>query len=182
MDPSRHTAAEVNFVAENAILDIIPSFKLEGLHLITKSYGPFQPQRTTQVPLWLALELKSSKRCQIVCPSWMTVENLKLASQRELENETSWEKMHPAYLEVSMALLCNAADDIQSPSEVRLLLNTIWDARFAKIKKQLHHLEADSIMVRLTNLTMMEINRTRQFVTEAMFEFQELDDCDNQER
>eukprot|EP01134_Creolimax_fragrantissima_P001013 CFRG1013T1 len=181
MDPSIHTAAEVNFYAEDSMIGIIPSFKLEQLHLISKSYGPFQPQRTTRVPLWLALELKGSKRCKLVCPDWLTVEELKKSSQREQKNETGWEKMHPAYLEVSMALLCNAADDIENPSEVRHLLNTIWDARFAKIKKQLHHLEAESIMVRLTNLTMMEINRTRQFVGNAMFEFQELDDCDTRE-
>jgi hypothetical protein len=36
-------------------------------------YGPFQPRIPIDVPLWLAIKLKSNKRCSIHPPPWMSV-------------------------------------------------------------------------------------------------------------
>ncbi len=39
-------------------------------------FGPFQPNREAQVPLWLAHTLWKRKRCTIKPPAWMNVEHL----------------------------------------------------------------------------------------------------------
>jgi hypothetical protein len=35
--------------------------------------GDFRPGRPVEVPLWLAIMLKSRSQCTIRCPDWMTV-------------------------------------------------------------------------------------------------------------
>lgn len=41
------------------------------------TYGPFQAQMETQVPLWLALALYKMKRCRINPPQWLDADELK---------------------------------------------------------------------------------------------------------
>jgi hypothetical protein len=36
-------------------------------------YGPFKPNFPTEVPLWLAIDLKRKKRCKIQPPAWLSV-------------------------------------------------------------------------------------------------------------
>lgn len=49
-------------------------------------FGPFQPNREAQVPLWLAHTLWKRKRCTIKAPAWMNVEHLDVRG-REGEGE-----------------------------------------------------------------------------------------------
>ena len=48
--------------------------------LLQADYGPFQPNRTTEVPLWLAMALHKRKKCRIQPPAWMEIEHLKGAA------------------------------------------------------------------------------------------------------
>lgn len=36
------------------------------------NFGPFRPGNPVDVPLWLAVRLKSDSKCNLVCPEWMT--------------------------------------------------------------------------------------------------------------
>lgn len=40
-------------------------------------YGPFQPNRPLEVPLWMAMALHKRKKCRIQPPGWMDVDHLK---------------------------------------------------------------------------------------------------------
>lgn len=41
-------------------------------------FGPFYPQITTQVPMWLAVAMKKRGKCTIRPPEWMSVGELAL--------------------------------------------------------------------------------------------------------
>lgn len=36
-------------------------------------FGPFNPSMQTQVPLWLAVNLRQRQKCHIVPPQWLNV-------------------------------------------------------------------------------------------------------------
>lgn len=56
------TAAELEFIAEDQLVEIVPKFKHGPLHLIQGDFGPFVPQARTTVPLWLAITLKKRQK------------------------------------------------------------------------------------------------------------------------
>lgn len=57
------TAAELEFIAEDQLIEIVPKFKHGPLHLIQGDFGPFVPQARAKVPLWLAITLKKRQKC-----------------------------------------------------------------------------------------------------------------------
>lgn len=56
------TAAELEFIAEDQLIEIVPKFKHGPLHLIQGDFGPFVPQARAKVPLWLAITLKKRQK------------------------------------------------------------------------------------------------------------------------
>jgi len=76
--------AEIEFLAENEIIQIVPTFNhASHVHLICGSYGPFRAGLPLNVPIWVALNLRQKKTCRILAPDWMTVDKL----QERLEEE-----------------------------------------------------------------------------------------------
>ncbi|KAL9275050.1 DNA replication complex GINS protein PSF2-like protein [Drosera capensis] len=84
---SLFSPAEMEFLAEDELMEIVPNMRIESLphqkkssrmepplRLISGDYGPFQPQIVTQVPMWLAVALKKRGKCTIRPPEWMSVE------------------------------------------------------------------------------------------------------------
>lgn len=65
--------SEVEFVAEDEIVEIVPNIRMDALNMICGDFGPFFPQIPTKVPLWLAVALKKRSKCTIRTPDWMTV-------------------------------------------------------------------------------------------------------------
>lgn len=59
---SQLTAAELEFIAEDQLIEIVPKFKHGPLHLIQGDFGPFVPQARAKVPLWLAITLKKRQK------------------------------------------------------------------------------------------------------------------------
>ena len=66
------TSAQIEFLAEDTEVQVIPEFTSDAIRLLSGSYGPFQPSYPTLVPLWVALLLKHRRRCRIVPPDWLT--------------------------------------------------------------------------------------------------------------
>ena len=78
MDP-----AEIEFLAEKEMIDIVPNFSHSAMHLIQGDVGPFRPGLPVSVPLWLALNLRQRQRCRLIKPDWLCVERLEEVSQKE---------------------------------------------------------------------------------------------------
>uniref|UniRef100_A0A2K6N4J2 DNA replication complex GINS protein PSF2 n=1 Tax=Rhinopithecus bieti TaxID=61621 RepID=A0A2K6N4J2_RHIBE len=149
-------AAEVEFLAEKELVTIIPNFSLDKIYLIGGDLGPFNPGLPVEVPLWLAINLKQRQKCRLLPPEWM-------------DEETFTPMPSPYYMELTKLLLNHASDNIPKADEIRTLVKDMWDTRIAKLR-----VSADSFVrqqeahAKLDNLTLMEINTSGTFLTQAL--------------
>lgn len=81
MDP-----AEVEFLAEKEIIEVIPNFSFESVHLISGTIGPFKAGLPLNVPLWLAVTLRQQQKCRFVPPQWMDVDLLEEVREEEKQS------------------------------------------------------------------------------------------------
>ncbi|XP_059988490.1 DNA replication complex GINS protein PSF2 isoform X2 [Lagenorhynchus albirostris] len=162
-------AAEVEFLAEKELVTIIPNFSLDKIYLIGGDLGPFNPGLPVQVPLWLAINLKQRQKCRLLPPEWMDVEKLEEIRDHERKEETFTPMPSLHYMELTKLLLNHASDDIPKADEIRTLIKDVWDTRIAKLR-----VSADSFVrqqeahAKLDNLTLMEINTSGAFLTQAL--------------
>ncbi|CAI2380800.1 unnamed protein product [Moneuplotes crassus] len=134
--------SEGEFICQNVLIGVVPKFSYEKVILIQGIFGPFKPQKPLDIPLWLALELKRKKMCDIQSPSWMEEEILK--NMIELEKQTAetsnkLENKLPGYyfFEIAILLLHHAADDIENPVVLRTLIEDIFEIRKTKLLKEM---------------------------------------------
>ncbi|KZW04354.1 DNA replication complex GINS protein PSF2 [Exidia glandulosa HHB12029] len=158
---------ELEFVAGEEIVEIVPSIRMAPIRLISGVYGPFRPPAKAKVPLWLASNLKLKKKCHIVPPDWLSVEAL----QERLADETSAEGFSPLpfrWLEISKVVLDIASDDVTNPDRIRSLLKDIREARQSKIREGLRSMGTKAVELEMPNVGSMEINEVRPFFVKAM--------------
>ncbi|XP_073021665.1 DNA replication complex GINS protein PSF2 [Primulina huaijiensis] len=171
---SAFSAAEMEFLAEDEMIEIVPNMRMEPLNFISGDFGPFRPQIPTEVPLWLAVSLRKRGKCTIRTPEWMSVEKL----TQVLEAERDSEKFQPLpfhYVEISRLLFDHAREDIPDVYMVRSLIEDIKDVRFHKIGTGLEIISKErTYALRLKNLSAMEANIVRPFVTKALETFHKL--------
>ncbi|XP_035758498.1 DNA replication complex GINS protein PSF2 [Egretta garzetta] len=131
--------------------------------------GPFNPGLPVEVPVWLAINLKQRQKCRLIPPEWMDVEKLEEIREQERKEDTFTPMPSPYYMELTKLLLNYASDNIPKADEIRTLVKDTWDTRIAKLR-----LSADSFVrqqevhAKLDNLTLMEINTTGTFLTQAL--------------
>ncbi|XP_011666878.2 DNA replication complex GINS protein PSF2 [Strongylocentrotus purpuratus] len=164
MDPS-----EVEFLAEKEEVTIVPNFSHDEVFLIGGNVGPFNPSLPMKVPLWMAINLKQRQKCRIQPPDWMLVEKLEEVKKQEHDSAVFQPMVNPHYMEVTKLLLSHATDDIPNADEVNTLIKDIWDLRMAKLRQSIDKFVKDQeTHARLDNLSLMEINSVRPFLTQAL--------------
>lgn len=164
MDPS-----EVEFLAEKEKVTILPNFSENKVYLIGGDIGPFNASLPTDVPIWVAINLKQRRKCRIQPPDWMEVEKLRELKEEEKNAEFFTKIPSKHYMEVASLLLSSATDDIPHADEVRTLIKDIWDLRIAKLRKSIDLMVSQQeVHARLDDLTLMEINTIRPFLTQAL--------------
>ncbi|KAK6154994.1 hypothetical protein DH2020_009242 [Rehmannia glutinosa] len=175
---SAFSAAELEFLAEDEMIEIVPNLRMDTLNFISVLF--FLPQIATQVPLWLAVALKKRGKCTIRAPEWMSVDKL----AQVLESERDSEKFQPLpfhYVEISRLLFDHAREDIpdiymvSGPTSCTVLIEDIKDVRFHKIGTGLEIISKErTYALRLKNLSAMEANIVRPFITRALETFYKL--------
>lgn len=165
--------AEVEFLAEEAHVEIIPSFTEKQLSFVDGTYGPFRPTLPTRVPLWLAVHLKKLNKCQFVVPKWMEFENLQALHKRE-QDEDKLQALPFHYLEIGTLLLQHGHEDVPSADKVRTLLHDIHDVRQNKLRRTLRQISAKSSVLKFSNIAAMELNAMRPLCVQAMDNFRVL--------
>lgn len=168
------TNEEIEFLGEETMTKIIPNFSMSTLSFIGGDYGPFRPSRSTEVPLWLAIQLKKFKKCQIRVPSWMETDWLHNHLQQERDDEKFFKPIPEHYIEISTLILDNAEDDVENADTVRDLLRDIVDIRASKIRAGLLRIEAGTDAIKLNNISAMELNTIRAVCLEIMDQFRRL--------
>ncbi|KAL9537862.1 hypothetical protein MBANPS3_011396 [Mucor bainieri] len=187
------TPSEIEFIAGNEKIHIIPKAKFAKLNFIQGKIGPFQPPLSIEVPTWLALLMKKNDKCAIVCPDWLNIGTAQQAwniglivlthaidylktRQEEEEKEEEFSKLPFHYMEISQMLLESASDDIPNAEQIRKLLKDLRETRQAKSRTGLAVL--DDKWLGMNNLSLMEINEIRPFFTRAFNEMGKLNFAD----
>jgi GINS complex subunit 2 len=159
------TPLELEMIAGNQLITILPSISMEKTALISGAYGPLVPMRRCQVPLWMAINLKLKRKCRIIAPDWLTVEVLQAHLARET-TQPEFSDLPFRFSEVSKLLLDVASDDLENPDKIRSLLKDLREARQAKSREGLDKLDHNELT--LLNLCSMEINEIRPFFVRSM--------------
>ncbi|KAF3775128.1 DNA replication complex GINS protein [Nymphaea thermarum] len=145
------SAAEVEFIAEDELVDVVPNMKMDALHMFCGVFGPFYPQIATKVPLWLAVALKKRGKCRIQPPDWMNIEKLTHVLDAERESPREFQPLPFHY--------------------VRSALEDIRNVRFHKVENGLATISDRTHAVKLKNLSAMEVNIIRPFIIRALQAF-----------
>ncbi|THH13644.1 hypothetical protein EW146_g6605 [Bondarzewia mesenterica] len=67
------TPPELELIASEQLVEIIPLITMERTAFISGAYGPLRPPSKCKVPIWMATNLKLKKKCHIVAPEWLNV-------------------------------------------------------------------------------------------------------------
>ncbi|XP_035231671.1 DNA replication complex GINS protein PSF2-like [Stegodyphus dumicola] len=168
MDPS-----ELEFLAEQEVVTVIPNFTHGKLYLIRGDCGPFTPSIPVQVPVWLAINLRQRQKCRIIPPEWMSVEKLEEIKQEETDSTIFTPMPSKHYKEIAQLLFDVAAPDIPNADEVQTLIKDIWDIRMAKLRSSVDaFIRSEESHAQVDNLTEFEINFVRPLLTAALFQLQ----------
>ncbi|KAJ3688253.1 hypothetical protein LUZ61_017417 [Rhynchospora tenuis] len=169
------SAAEVEFIAEDEMIEIVPNIRMDALNLLCGDFGPFLPQIPCKVPLWLAVALKKRGKCSIRTPDWMSVEKLTQVLEAERESPREFQPLPFHYVEISRLLLDHAHDDIPEVYMVRSLIEDIRNVRFHKVESGLETISGRTYAVKLKNLSAMEVNLVRPFMVRVLQAFDKHD-------
>ncbi|WOL06933.1 telomere repeat-binding protein 2 [Canna indica] len=160
------SAPEVEFLAEDETIEIVPNIRMESLHMICGDFGPFFPQIASKVPLWLAVALKKRGKCSIRAPEWMSVDKLTQVLEAERESPREFQPLPFHYIEISKLLF-----DQYDSFHVKSLIEDIRDVRFHKVETGLETISGRTHAVKLKNLSAMEVNLVRPFMIRALQAF-----------
>lgn len=131
--------------------------------------------RRSQVPIWVALILKSQGKCNIVPPDWLNMVYLKEKYDQEVKHANKFSDLPWNWIEVSKMLLTKATDDLPDPShQLRSLIQDLREIRLVKSRKGLKELNESNIQ--LDGLSMLEINELRPFVLGVMNKLRQIND------
>eukprot|EP00887_Chlorella_sp_A99_P006366 scaffold3.g6366.t1 len=189
------TPEEMYFMAKDEVITIVPNFSLPTENGTMQcfsvraqagtlrdgrgrqgEYGPFQPNREVDVPLWLALTLWKRKSASLKPPAWMDVTHLEAVLALERQDASAFQPLPFHYIEARIAhFLFTAGTDAALPAEVfgdalarvRDLVELVQKARMNKILAGLATLQG-AMTVKLNNLAAMEINTVRPFFLGAL--------------
>ncbi|XP_069668991.1 probable DNA replication complex GINS protein PSF2 [Periplaneta americana] len=166
MDPS-----VVEFLAEDQMVNIVPSFSCDRVFLICGEVGPFRAGLPVKVPIWLALNLRQRQKCRVLPPDWMNVEQLLQAKEEESQSRFFNKMPSEHYMVEGRLLLGIAAEDIPQADEIRTILKDIWDIRMSKLRSSIDaFIKTGGTHAKLDHLTDMEINSIRPLLPHALDE------------
>lgn len=84
---------------------IRPKFTHGAMIAITGTFGPFRSGVPTQVPLWLAMRLRSDSLCTVVPPHWMHEGRLAAMLDAERRNTIAFNPLPHYFDELAHVLL-----------------------------------------------------------------------------
>lgn len=159
------TNPELEFLAEQTLIEVFPNFKKEPIELSSGTYGPFKPNKKTVVPLWFAIQLKKNKKCKIVVPSFLEQNFLQDTLETEKNEKSSLFPLPDYFFEVAQILFSEAGDDFLDLKETRGTVEDIAAIRNEKINKTLEEIKTDELHFKVENYNQREIEQIRPFLT-----------------
>ena len=154
-------ASESDYIAENYLIEIIPSFHSEKISLVSGEYGPFKPNKIIKIPLWLAVKYRNNNQCKIIIPSIYENSYLNGVLESEKENKNSLFDLPPNFFEISNILFNNAEDDFEDIKKTRCFVADIKTLRQNKINNMLKNIKNEDLYLKLNGLTSIELEQIR---------------------
>ncbi len=100
----RLTPQELEFFAEESRITIIPSFTETSIEIMSGRFGPFKAQKPIEVPTWLAVYLKTRKRCKISIPLVYNEEFLENKIKEEKDEKNTLSNLPSNFFEIFQIL------------------------------------------------------------------------------
>lgn len=172
--------SKLEFVAEDETIEIVTNFSMPVLRMMGGDFGPFQAQHPIRVPIWLAVALHKRRKCRIRPPSWMEIQSLQRVLEEERESEGEFQPVPFRYIEVAQILFRECRDDEtwdgrENLFRIRSLVEDIRMIRLHKIQTGLKRLERSALKISLDNLSGMEVNLIRPFLTKALNRYYQIE-------
>ena len=175
------SAEENEYLAKEELVTIVSRIKSRKFLFMSGQFGPLEPGVSCDVPIWLALHLRKSNRCNIVIPEWLEAGNLELVLENEKSmKESSFQPMPFHYIEIAQMLLTFARDDFPNPDEISTLVRDVENIRMDRLRIGVLELASHVIdrntftKVTLGNISAMEILAVRRFLVESLATFKKL--------
>lgn len=131
--------------------------------------------RRAEVPLWIALILKSQGKCNLIVPDWLNYAHLSEIYEQERKYPHMFSRLPWNWLELAKIMLTKALDDLQdSSTSLRSIIQDLKELRQLKSRRGLRELNESNIQ--LNGLSLMEINEMRPFVLSVMGKLRQLHD------
>ena len=156
-------ASELDYIAENYLIEIIPNFHSDKISLVSGIYGPFKPNKIIKIPLWLAVKYRNNNQCKIIIPSIYENSYLNGVLESEKENKNSLFDLPPNFFEISNILFNNAEDDFEDIKKTRCFVADIKTLRQNKINNMLKNIKNEDLYLKLNGLTAIELEQIRPF-------------------
>ncbi|KAJ1963437.1 DNA replication protein psf2 [Dispira parvispora] len=167
------TLPELEFLAEDTPITIIPTHRMDTLHFISGSYGPFQPPAHIEVPLWLARLLKTKRRCHIQAPTWLNCRFLERKYDEEQRQPDRFSNLPYQYLEIAHVLVTCAEDDIPQSHTIKRLIQDLREIRQSKARAGLA--AVNPVYLQMDHLGAVELNEIRPVFCQAFNHLRKLE-------
>ena len=158
------TNPELEFIAESTLISIVPNFRKDAIQLISGTYGPFKPNKTIQVPLWLAMQFRKNKKCTIKIPDYLKETYLTETIENEKKTKGTLIQLPNNFFEIAQILLNQAEEDFPNLKEVRGLVEDLLALRAEKINQMLECINPESLYYKIDAFNDKEIEQIRPFL------------------
>ncbi|OQV21018.1 putative DNA replication complex GINS protein PSF2 [Hypsibius exemplaris] len=160
---------ELEFLAEDIFVTIIPNVKFPIFYMLSGDIGPMEPNIPVEVPLWLAVHMRQRRQCRLVVPEWLSLEALMEQKDRELKLDLFGEVPGPFYVEMSQIILDNFTEEIPDSNKIRRLVKDIIDIRLSKLRGTVGlHVKKSEMYAVVNNITQIELCSLRNLLTRGM--------------
>lgn len=163
------TPEEIEFLTESELVTIYPQYTSKSIDLITDQIPNMYAGHRMEVPLWYALVLKKQRKCRIFPPDWLKESRLEEFLKEEKKNIGHFTNLPFNWLELSKIFFTYAFDDFENLEIVPKLKQLVMDLKEIRaIKVHTGLATIDDHYIQMDNLSRMEINEIRGFVTDVM--------------
>ncbi|KAK6631266.1 hypothetical protein RUM44_005792 [Polyplax serrata] len=160
---------EIEFLAEESLITIIPKFSCRKTYLITGEVGPFRAGLPTKVPLWLASDLRRRQKCRIVPPDWMDIEKLNQLNNEEAGSVKFCKIPSENYFVEAKIILGFGIEDNPNFSSIMTAVKDLWDRRKSKLEDSVDvFMNVGRDYVRIPNITAAELSIIRPVLPHAI--------------
>lgn len=160
---------EIEFLAEETIVNIIPKFNCRKSYLITGEIGPFRAGIPIKVPLWLACDLKRRQKCRVIPPDWLDLEKLTELNNNEVASGRFCKLPSENFFVEAKIFLGFGVEDNPNFSSIMTAIKDLWDRRKSKLEDSVEiFMNVGKDYVKIPNITAAELSQLRPMLPNAM--------------